>query len=195
MKFSPSSTRWVSRAAALGAPLVALLLVWMLAIAPYFAMLAEQEAAYDAAAERLARMARIAAGAPALAAALEAAGAAGDADAAYLPGASDPLAAAALQGRIGRLAAAFGVTLATVEPVVDAAASAAAPGRIALAVSASGPLDGVWRLLHALETQRPLLFIDELDLVNPSPASAQWSPGGQPITSLRLRLSGYRRTS
>lgn len=194
MKLSPSARR-VSRAVALGAPLVALLVVWMLAIAPYLAMLADQEAGYEAAAERMARMARIASSAPALAAALEAAGGADADDVAYLPGASDPLAAAALQGLIGRLAAAFGVTLATVEPVTAVAEAAAAPGRVTLAVSATGPLDGVWRLLHALETQRPLLFIDELDLVNPSPASPQWSPGGQPMTSLRLRLSGYRRAS
>lgn len=188
----------MSRLAALGLLATVLLLGWALAVEPYRALLAAQEAGLAERRERLERLSRIADGVPALTRALEAASAGPTLGDPYLAGATDALAAATLHGRLGRMAEASGVAMVSVEPLAATeAAGQGAPGsgRVALAVTASGPLDGVQRLLYAVETERPLLFVEELELTNPSVVGLQMTPVGQPVVSLRLRVAGYRRTS
>lgn len=181
----------VSRLAALLVLAIALLVGWGVTVEPYRALLAAQDEALAERRERLERLTRIAGGVPALTRALDTVAAAPVAGDPYLSGASDPLAAAALHGLLGRLAEQAGVAVSMVTPV--AATDAREAGRIALSVGASGPLDGVQRLLHAVETERPLLFVEELELVNPSTTATQLAPSGQPMVSVRLRVAGYRR--
>lgn len=181
----------VSRLAALLVLALALLAGWGATVVPYRAVLAAQEDGLAERRERLERLTRIADGVPALTRALETLAqvpASGDP---YLSGGSDPLAAAALHGLLGRLAEQAGVAVSMVAPV--AVTDAQDAGRVALSVGASGPLDGVRRLLHAVETERPLLFVEELELINPSTTAAQMAPSGQPVVGVRLRVAGYRR--
>lgn len=182
----------VSRAAALGLLAVALLLGWGLLVEPYAALLTRQEAELQEGRDRLAHRGRIAASVPALTAALEQAATAGAAVAdPYLTGASDALAAATLQSRLGELAERAGMTVSAVEPAVSA--DAQDTGRVALTLSLTGAIDGVRRLLHAIESARPLLFVEDLDLLNPSVTEARFDAAGQVLVSLRLRVAGYRR--
>lgn len=182
----------VSRAAAVALLGAALLAGWAVAVAPYRSFLAAQEAGLDAGRERLARLSRIADAVPALTRALEGSAAAGDVASPYLDGASDALAGAALHTRLGRLAEGAGLAVTSVEPV---AADGAAPGKVALGLAATGSLEGVRRFLHAVESQRPLLFVEELDVLNTSVAEPRFDAAGQVLVLLRLRVAGQRRPS
>lgn len=182
----------VSRFAAFALLAVALLTAWTLLVEPYRALLAAQEAELRDGRDRLGHLTRIAATVPELAAALERVGANGEAAAdPHLSGASEALAAATLQSRLGALAERAGMAITAVEPTQ--AADAATTGRVALTVSLNGSIDGVRRLLHAIESDRPLLFVEELDLLNPSVSEARFDPSGHVLLGARIRVAGFRR--
>ncbi|MGQ9369547.1 type II secretion system protein GspM [Azospirillum sp. ST 5-10] len=185
------------RVAALLVTALLLLTGWAVAVEPYRALLARQAAGLEERRDRLRRLERIAAGIPALTGALEAAAARPETGDPHLAGAGDSLAAAALHGLVGRLAAQVGVTVTTVTPVAATATAgdAALGGRVVLAVGATGSLQAVQRLLHAIETGRPRLFVEELELVNPSTTATRLAADGQPVVTVRLRVAGYRRAS
>lgn len=182
----------VRRAAALAVLAAGLLVFWAVTVAPYRALLDEQETALEQGRDRLERLTRIASSAPALARALEAKAAAGTVASPYLEGASDSLAGATLHGRLGRLAEDAGLAVTSVEPVASEDASS---GRVALGVAASGPLDGLMRFLHAIEAERPLLFVEELEIFNPSITEPRFDAGGQVQVMARLKVAGHRRPS
>lgn len=181
-----------SRTAALALLALAFLLVWGVTVVPYRALLASQAADLDQRRDRLERLTRIAASAPAVTQALEASAASGGTASPYLEGASDALAGATLHSRLGRLAEASGLTVTSVEP---AAGDDTAPGRVVLGLAASGPLDGLQRFLHAIESERPLLFVEELDVLNPSIAEPRFDAAGQVQVIARLKVAGHRRPS
>lgn len=181
-----------SRAAALGVLAAAVVLGWAILAEPYRALLAGQEAELQQGRDRLAHLTRIAGTVPGLADALEQGAAAGERlTDPYLPGASDSLAAATLQGHLGEMAQRAGMSVTSVEPAP--AAEAADSGRVALTLSLNGAIDGMQRLLHAIESQRPLLFVEEIDILNPSVTEARFDPAGHVLVGVRLRVAGYRR--
>lgn len=136
--------------------------------------------------ETAARYGRIAAQAPAYADALRQAESEAAADA-YLTDSNDTLAAAALQGRLARLAEAARLELRSVQPLP----AEDGPGgrRLAVTLGFDGPSDALIRFLKAVDDDRPLLFVRDMDIQT----TALTDPPGQPPLSGRLTIAAYRR--
>jgi Tfp pilus assembly protein PilO len=77
-------------------------------------------------------------------------------------GASDALAAAGLQSRIEELAAAAGITIASIEGVP--AEASGRYRRIGLRAAVSGTYESIVRLLGAIDTTSPPLVLDNLQI-------------------------------
>lgn len=136
--------------------------------------------------DSLARYGRAAAYAPLYAAALQQGGSA-PAEA-YLTEPNDTLATAALQAQLARLATAARLDLRSAQP--QPGTDEAGRRRLAVTVGFDGPFDAVIRFLHALEAERPLLFVGELEIL----ATALADLPGQPPVSGRLTVAAFRRS-
>lgn len=145
------------------ATLVGVVLVWLAVIAPLSGW-------YDARARMLGerRMLathaeRLVARLPALRARAEAVAASGSlAGSALIPGSSDAVASAAIQEKVSAAAAARGLTLSSSEALP--AAPAGQYRRIGVRVSIDAPFPVIVQLLLAIETARPSLLIDDLQM-------------------------------
>ena len=87
------------------------------------------------------------------------------AEAAVLDGASDALAAAALQGRLQDMAARAGAPLSSAEALPGEAAGAWR--RIGVRVAVNAPWPAIIRLLQAIGTASPRMLVDDLQLRAP----------------------------
>jgi general secretion pathway protein M len=87
------------------------------------------------------------------------------AEGAVLEGASDALAAAALQGRLQEMAARAGAPLSSAEALPGEAAGAWR--RIGVRVAVNAPWPAVVRLLQAIGTATPRMLVDDLQLRAP----------------------------
>lgn len=163
----------VSRLAAVALLAALLAAVGLFAVAPFVERAARIEAEIAAARELAEGFERRLASAPASGPRRAAA-----AEDAFLPGATDALAAAAAQSRIALLAAEEGAELRSVEP------RAAPAGAAAIRVALEGPYAAVVRVLRRIETETPVLFIERLELA---------ARAGTDDVAAALDLSGRRR--
>lgn len=177
-----------SRALALGLLIVALLLMWFGAVAPYRAALMRSEQGLNAAREQLRQVRLLVAPekpdnkpvdeaiAPLL-----------------LPGASRAAAAASLQQLTGALALQAGAMILSFELLPDAQPTDG-PGvelplqAVAGRVRMTGDSGALRALLHGLESRRPLLRLDNLFIRARSDRDA--IPGGH--LDIQLDVTGYR---
>ncbi|MDO9712294.1 type II secretion system protein GspM [Paracraurococcus lichenis] len=140
---------------------------WAGLVAPlldWYAMRAEEVQARRAVARR---MAEIAESLPALRdQARQAAEPTRAATGAVLEGASDPIAAAELQGRLQQMAARAGAPLSSAEALPGEAAGAWR--RIGLRIAVNAPWPAVVRLLQAVATATPRMLVDDLQLRAPA---------------------------
>lgn len=175
-----------SRAMALGLLLLALLLVWFGAAVPYLSALSRSEQQLTATMTQLRNYRRV--------------GAQVTTDQAreqarlaplFLPGGTPAAAAAQLQQRTGALIADSGAILLSFEllpgPGAEGDPLETITGRIR--VTANTP--SLRALLHALETERPLLVLDNIFVRGRS--SQDTVPGGH--LDVQMDVSGYRQAA
>jgi general secretion pathway protein M len=86
----------------------------------------------------------------------------GDGEAAYLQGASEALVSADLQNRVKTVVQANGGVLNSTQ-ILDAT-NEEGFRRLAVRVRMSGGSEALYKVLYALETERPFLFIDNIDI-------------------------------
>lgn len=177
-----------SRALALGLLIVALLLMWFGAVAPYRAALMRSEQGLNTAREQLRQVRQLVAPeipdikpvdeaiAPLL-----------------LPGASSAAAAASLQQLTGALALQAGAMILSFELLPDAQPTGGSGDELPLQAVAgrvrmTGDSGALRALLHGLESRRPLLRLDNLFIRARSDRDA--IPGGH--LDIQLDVTGYR---
>ncbi|MGQ9367937.1 type II secretion system protein GspM [Azospirillum sp. ST 5-10] len=178
----------VRRTLALG--LLGLLLAtgWRLAGAPLVdAALAEAETARDLR-DRADRYRRLIAERPALEQRLAALQRRQRAEPTFLPQDTPAVAGAELQQWLRNAAQAHGTALTSLQ-ILDPVAQDGMT-RIAVRLRLEGRLDGIVALLHAVETARPLLFVEGAEVSQPRGAAT--APGGPPLL-LALDVHGYAR--
>ena len=155
-------TGWPGRGLALGLLLVVLAMVYLVVAAPLLDVYAEREAVFANRRGLLTKLSAVAAELPALNLRVTELQSAVDSHQLALPGASDAIASAALQGRIERDAAAAGMTIGSTE--ILPAQSEGDYRRIGLRLLLSGPYENLIKLVASLETATPPLVIDNLQI-------------------------------
>jgi hypothetical protein len=146
----------------LGLLLLAFVGVYLLMVAPLLDLYAERAAAIDNRRMLLPRLQAAADELPGLHTRVEQLRAAAGTRKITLEGASDALAAAALQSRIEELAASVGATIGSTESLPAEARSGYR--RIGLRYVLSGPYDTIVKFLAKLEGATPPLVIDNLHI-------------------------------
>jgi general secretion pathway protein M len=186
----PEMTPLVGRVLALALLVLVLLAGHGLVLGPLLAEWRANAARIDQARELTLRYHAVAALCPELERRLEQLGAA-DADAwVYLEGASDALAAAALQDRVRELVAAAGGELRSTQ--ILPAGDDDGLRRIALRVQLAVDAAALQAVLHELETGRPLLFLDNL-VLRARQARGRGAVEDDGTIDLALDLYGYLR--
>ena len=155
-------TGWRGRVLALGLAFVALGLVYAVVAAPLIDLYADRALAIETRRALLAKMTAVGDEIPDLRARLAALRGAADSSRATLDGASDAIASAALQGDIEKLAAAAGETISSAESLP--AKDDGDYRRIGLRLVFGGSYESLVKLLAKLETTRPPLVIDNLQV-------------------------------
>jgi general secretion pathway protein M len=169
------TTPWLSRVAALLllAAVLAAAYVWI--VEPIAAAYANTEAAVADTRALLERYNRLAAARPSLEAQLAAIEQKPDTAAYYLSGATDALAAAALQARVTALVEGSGASLLSIQTLTST--EERGMRRIAIRLQMTAEIAPLVRVLHGLETGIPLLFVDNLEL------QSQAAPAIEPDTA------------
>lgn len=109
----------------------------------------------------------------------------------YLLAESDALASAELQGRIRDTVAAHGGTLRSIQTL-----PAEADGefmRVAVRVQFTASLASIHHILYTLETNRPFVFLDNLDVRNRRARRRKELENTDPDLTIRFDLAGYLR--
>ena len=154
--------RWVNRILAILLLGLALGLVHLVIVEPLFGSYDAAEARLEEARSRLARYRDIAAAADRVERAAALARAERVSSGVFLVGDTDALAAAALQNTIGALAREAGAELRSVQSLPPEEREGLV--RVRLKSQLITTTRGLKRLLHALETGRPLLFVDAVKI-------------------------------
>lgn len=182
---------WVSRLAAIG------LLAAVIAAAAVFAVLPTLKA-YDDTALALARakeqvigFERVARGRSAYEARLEELTARESASQVYLQGGTDALAAARLQDQVSGVIERHGGTVRSIQSL---------PGqddeefrRVSVRVQFTGTTESLFQAVYSLETARPFVFVDNLDIRNRRSRRRANQQSDNPALNVTLDLSGFVR--
>lgn len=187
-----SPSRFLQRLAALAILLLLPLLVWLALVRPLTGPYAELRAQLDDSRQRLTRYRDIAAASEAIGAAIAEARAEQIAGGAFLVGETDALAAAALQDMIGAIAADANSDVRSVQSLPSQAENGLV--RIRLRAQIVTTTSGLVGILEAIETGRPLLFVDDFKLRT---RLERARPEGDALEVaseylIDLALSGYR---
>ncbi len=171
------------RLLAMGLLLVALATIYALAVVPLLDFYSERAAAAESKRAFLAKLTIVAGELPALRQRVAEIRRAADSKKLSLPGTSDAVASAALQGHIEELAAG-GVTIGSTESLP--AKTQATFHRIGLQLVLSSPYEGLVKFLGKLETTTPPLVVDNLQV-----HSFQRRQGAAPVPTLDASLEVY----
>nr|WP_294529034.1 type II secretion system protein GspM [uncultured Rhodopila sp.] len=176
------------QALAVGCGVLALGLIWLGAVAPLWSFYADGQAELEQRQALLARMQGVAASLPAVqvAAASRRGDEAGEATA-MLPGATDALAAAALQESVQKMASAAGASLTAVE-TLPAATAAEHWHKVSLRISLNAPWPVLIGLMHAVERAPARIFIGDVHFHSPAVVT---HPATLPIQASMV-LFGFR---
>lgn len=180
------ATPWISRTAAVLILVGVVAAMWLWVAEPLWRAYAEGKEAISEAGELLQRYERLAAARPTLEAEVRASGQVGASDA-YLAGETDGLAAAALQSRVASLMSASGAVLNSIQ--VLPAREEAGLRRVTLRVQMSAAIEPLVKILYALETEKPVLFVDNLDIQGRQQLHQLAATGGALITEPLLMVS------
>jgi hypothetical protein len=141
--------------------------------------------------DMLARYRRVAAEAPRIRSAIEALARESEANGLYLQGSTDALAAAQLVEQLkqvvqesrGRVSAAQNLPVETADELQ----------KVSVRIQFTGSIETVQRVLHAVETGRPMLFIDGLEIRETARSQYAEASDSDPGLGVRLDISGYLR--
>ena len=169
-------------------------IVWLGAAQPLFGLFAGYRETVAKAEEQLPRLRALAAMAPSLEAELARIERDPTARTRQLTGGNDALAAADLQNRLGRIAAANGVVLRSIQILPPQEEESFR--RIAVRVALEGDTKALLRILYGLETAPTLLFVDNLEVRARSGGRVRRNPAGgeaqaQDMLLVRFDLAGY----
>jgi general secretion pathway protein M len=156
------STPWLSRAAALLLLAAVLVAGYLWLVEPITTAYADTESAIADTQALVERYDRLAATRPALEAQLAAIEQKPDTAAYYMSGATDALAAAALQARVTTLVEGSGASLLSIQTLTSTEDKGLR--RVAIRLQMTAEIGPLVRVLHGLETGTPLLFVDNLEL-------------------------------
>jgi general secretion pathway protein M len=184
------TTQWISRAAALLLLATVLAAVYFWIVVPIATGYASTESAIADTRELADRYERLASARPSLEAQLAALEDKPDTIAYYLTGATDALAAAALQARVTGLIEGSGATLLSVQTL--ASTEEGSLRRVAIRLQMTAEIGSLVRLLHGLETGIPLLFVDNLEIQSQAAPVVEQAapPPGAPLI-VGFDLYGY----
>ncbi len=174
---------------AIGLTLVFFLLLWEAAVSPLIALYESRASEVATAQARATRSASLAAALPALRAEAGRVARSGPTSSSLLDGATDAVAAAALQGKVQDLAAAAGTSLSSTEAL--AARQEGRYRRIGLRVSVSATLPVLVRLIQSIESDAPRMLVDDLQL-HASPMLIAGGHEGSPALDASMTVIGFR---
>ena len=177
-------TGWQGRVLALSLALVLAATAYLVAVPPLLELYAGQAMRIETRQAMLLRLDALKDELPALKAQLAELRSAANSDKMTLDGTSDAVASAALQGRIERLAAADGVAIGSTESLAPQTQDRYR--RVGLRLVLSAPYAGLVKLLAAIESERPPLIIDELQV-----HTFQRRAGAAPQQTLDASLQVY----
>lgn len=173
------TTPWLSRLTALLLLALVLAAAYLWIVEPLAAAYADTDAGITDTRDLVERFDRLAAARPSLEAQLAAIEQKPDTAAYYLSGATDALAAAALQARVTALVEGSGATLLSIQTLPSAAEQNLR--RVSIRLQMTAEIAPLVRVLHGLEAGIPLLFIDNIELQSQAapvadPSAAPASP-------------------
>jgi general secretion pathway protein M len=184
----PSGLR--GRVLALSLAALALGVIYLMAVAPLLEFYADNQVAADTKRGLVARLDAVSRELPALRSRVAELRAAAANDKQTIAGSSDAIASAGLQGRIGELAAAAGVTVGSVESLPAEVQDGYR--RIGLRLVVTGSYEGLLQLLSRLERAVPPLFVDNLQIRS---LQRRTGPGNATAVSglnASFEVSGFR---
>ncbi len=109
----------------------------------------------------------------------------------YLTGETDALASAELQGRVRSAVSAHGGSLRSIQtlPVKSDGEFL----RASVRVQFTAPMAAFHRILYALESEKPFVFVDNLDVRNRRAKRRSGLEDFDPLLMIRFDISGYLR--
>lgn len=115
---------------------------------------------------------------------------------AYLEGASDALAAAALQDQVRAIITRAGGELRSTQILpVEPASPESSVRRASLRLQLAVDVDGLQQLLYELETSEPYLFVEDLNIRERSLRRLRDEEEEAPVLDVSLEVSGYMRAA
>lgn len=182
---------WVSRLAAIGLLAAVIAAVAVFAVMPTLQAYDDTEIALARAKEQVIGFERVARGRSAYASRLEELTARESASQVYLQGETDALAAARLQDQVSGVIERHGGTVRSIQSL---------PGqddedfrRVSVRVQFTGTTESLFQAVYSLETARPFVFIDNLDIRNRRSRRRANQQSDNPALNVTLDLSGFVR--
>jgi general secretion pathway protein M len=173
---------------AVGVALLAVLLIWLGIVDPLWSWYGDRSALLEQRQALLQRMQVLAASLPTLrVASADKRGEGVEAETVMLPGATDALAAADLQERVQKMAAAAGVSLTAVE-TLPAEAAAGRWRKVSLRISLNASWPVLTDLMRSIEQSPTRIVIDDVHFHSPVPIA---HPAVVPIQASMV-LCGFR---
>jgi len=190
---NPALPPWLSRATALALLFGLILLAYAVVVAPLVAGYRQSERAVAEAGELLAGYRSVAARRDQLEAQLEALADRQDDSGLYLAGATDALAAAALQDDVKGAIEAGGGNLRSIQ--ILTAEDEEGFRRVGVRVQLTATVNDLLRILHGIEADRPFLFVDALEVNNRRARrrSRDEAETMDPVLLVRLDVAGYQQ--
>jgi general secretion pathway protein M len=183
--------RWVSRLAALALLIAVLGAVYLYGVMPLFAAYRDIDAEIEGAEELLAGFERIAARRQTYEDQLETLGRRQTGVGIYLSGTTNALAAADLQDRVKDAVEANGGQLRSIQILPEKADGAFT--RVSVRVQLTANMAGFHRILYSLESGKPFIFVDNLDVRNRRARRRAALQDVDPVLTVRFDLLGYLR--
>jgi len=184
------ATPWISRAAALLLLVAVLGGAWIWAVEPIAAAYRQTDADLADGRDMLQRFERLGAARAALEAQLKAIEERPATTAYYLAGATDALAAAALQERVTALVESSGASIVSIQTLPTSEEEGLR--RVAIRLQMASELPPLLRILHGLETGVPVLFLDNIELQSYNLAyGEEEQPAVEPQLTVGFDLYGY----
>lgn len=190
---NPALPPWLSRATALALLFGLILLAYAVVVAPLVAGYRQSERAVAEAGELLAGYRSVAARRDQLEAQLAALADRQDDSGLYLAGATDALAAAALQDDVKGAIEAGGGNLRSIQ--ILTAEDEEGFRRVGVRVQLTATVNDLLRILHGIEAGRPFLFVDALEVNNRRARrrSRDEAETMDPVLLVRLDVAGYQQ--
>jgi general secretion pathway protein M len=184
------STPWISRAAALLLLVAVLGGAWIWVVEPLAAAYRQTDADLADGRDMLQRFDRLGDARAALEAQLKAIEERPASAAYYLAGATDALAAAALQERVTQLIDSSGASIVSIQTLPSSEEQGLR--RVAIRLQMASELAPLVRILHGLETGVPVLFLDSIELQSYNvPYGDENEPQVEPQLTVGFDLYGY----